>query len=80
MTDFVIIALATLALSAPPPAGATAGTDAALANADTAPTIGFVVHPSAEACQHAAATLVMPPGRRAVCVPVEPAGDMAQAN
>lgn len=84
MTDFVIVALgvAAVALATPSPApgGAGAAPAAARVEAPNAPTVGFKVYASLEACEQAAAQAVLPRGGRAVCVPVEPMGQFNAAH
>jgi hypothetical protein len=68
MTDFVIVAAASLAAAlAAPAADPTAATGPA-----NAPTIGFHVYKDAVSCEQAADRLTPPPGKRFVCLPVVP--------
>ncbi len=78
MTDFVIVAAASLAAALATPAANPAEVAASVPL--TAPTVGFHAYPDAASCEQATAAQVAPAGRRLVCVPVEPlAGDMANA-
>ena len=84
MTDFVIVIATAAMLAAPGPApGATAAAPSAAAAASiplSAPTVGFRTYPDAASCEQATAAQVAPPGKRLVCVPVEPlAGDLTSA-
>ena len=67
MTDFVIVAAASLAVALSAPA---AGPVAAVPL--NAPTIGFHVYKDAVSCEQAADRLTPPPGKRFVCLPVVP--------
>lgn len=83
MTDFVIVALGVAAVAlAPPSLPATSGGAPAAVSVETAdaPTVGFKVYASLEACEQAAAQAVLPRGGRAVCVPVEPVGEFTAAH
>ena len=86
MTDFVIVALgvAAVALATPSPAPASGGAEAASVaarvKAPDAPTVGFKVYASLEACERAAVLAILPRGGRAVCVPVEPMGEFTAAH
>ena len=75
MSDFVIVIAAAAMLAAPAPAPA-AVSPVPL----SAPTVGFRTYADAASCEQAAGALTAPPGRRLVCVPVEPmVGEMANA-
>lgn len=71
MAEFVIVAaaLAGLASAAPAPAAATTAATTVPLNA---PTVGFRTYSDLASCEQAAAVLVVPAGRRLVCLPVEP--------
>ncbi|MBD0275932.1 MAG: hypothetical protein ICV73_28895 [Acetobacteraceae bacterium] len=86
MADFVIVIAAAVGLAGPAAPGATAAPattapSAAIASAPlSAPTVGFRTYADAASCEQAAGALTAPPGRRLVCVPVEPmVGEMANA-
>jgi hypothetical protein len=66
MADFIII-VATLAAIASPSSPEAPG-----AGLGHAPTLGFHLYPSLEACAAAVSENTVPPGSRLVCVPVEP--------
>ncbi len=67
MTDFVIVAAASLAVALSAPAAGPAATVPL-----NAPTVGFQVYKDAASCEQAADRLAPPPGKRFVCLPVVP--------
>ncbi len=70
MTDFVIVAAASLAAALATPAANPA--DLAASVPLNAPTVGFNVYRDAASCEQAAERLTPPPGKRLVCLPVVP--------
>ncbi len=72
MTDFVIVAAASLAAALATPAAYPTATATAATVPLNAPTIGFHVYKDAVSCEQAADRLTPPPGKRFVCLPVVP--------
>jgi hypothetical protein len=70
MTDFVIVAAASLAVALSAPAAGPTATAATVPL--NAPTIGFHVYKDPVSCEQAADRLTPPPGKRFVCLPVVP--------
>jgi hypothetical protein len=74
MAEFVIVIAAAVALAGSAPAP---GASPVPLNA---PTVGFRTYPDLAACERATVGLVVPVGKRLVCLPVEREnGDMASA-
>lgn len=72
MADFVIV-VATLA-------GLASASPATPVIPSAAPTVGFRTYATAETCEEAITHLVVRPGTRMVCLPVEPQlGELASA-
>jgi hypothetical protein len=74
MAEFVIVIAAAIGLAGPAPAPNAASVPL------NAPTVGFRTYPDPAACERAIEGLVVPAGKRLVCLPVERHnGDMASA-
>lgn len=70
MTEFVIVAAASLGLALSSPAADPAQTAASVPL--NAPTVGFHVYKDAASCEQSAERLTPPPGTRLVCLPIVP--------